>query len=210
MFKEILAPLDHLEAKAGEKVYGVGINDAPYYTSLLVDGVTQYCPYYMRWKKMLATCYSVSQGSGSLRTVCDEWHSLMRFRRWMEKQSWEGKELIHWLKVPGATIYSPATCLFVTRKVRSLFPARERRSNGRPFGVVEKGGRYLASCSTSGNRRGYVGSYATMSEAVEAYLSTKKVEVVSVASSQKDPAVNKSIIGYFDYFCSQQRALQAR
>lgn len=208
MFKEVAAPSDHIEAKIQEKVYGVGVNDAPYYTSLVVDGVTQYCPYYLRWKKMLATCYSASNGSGSLRTVCVEWRSLMGFRRWMERQDWEGKELTHWLRVPGATTYAPATCLFVPRKVRSLFPTKARSQNGQPFGVREKEGRFIVTCSSAGKKRGYVGSFDTRDEAIEAYVVAKESEAISLASAQKDPLVRQAVMDYSSYFSAEQRSLK--
>jgi hypothetical protein len=208
MFKEVVAPVDHVKAKMKDEVYGVGVNDAPYYTSLVVDGVIQYCPYYLRWKKMLATCYSARNGSGLLRTVCAEWHSLMGFRRWMERQDWERKELTHWLRVPGATFYSPATCLFVPRKVRSLFPTKARSQNGRPFGVREKEGRFIVTCSSAGKKRGYVGSFDTRDKAIEAYVAAKESEAFSLAYSQYDPLVRQAVLDYSSYFSTQQRSLK--
>lgn len=207
MFKEIAAPQVHIETKRKEKVCGVGTNDAPYYTSLEVDGMTCYCPYYTRWKKMLNSCYSVKNGSGALRSVCEEWQSFMGFRKWMEQQSWEGNELTHWLRVPGSTTYSPASCLFVSKRVRSLFPS-VRSKEGRPIGVKKARGRYVVSCYSIDRRYSYVGSYETLNEAVEAYVLAKEDEAKSVAYSQKDPLVTQAVLDYMSYFSTQQRALK--
>lgn len=208
MFKEIPIPQSHLEARRKDKVYGVGVNDAPYYTSLVVEGVSCYCPFYTRWKKMLSSCYSTKNGSGRRKSVCKEWLSFMAFRRWMELQSWQGKELTHWLRIPGTTIYSSATCLFVSKRVRSLFPAPSRQKAGRPFGVQEKDGRFLVSCSSVGSNRGYVGCFENREEATEAYVAAKESEAINLALSQNDPLVRQAVLDYSSYFSSQQRALK--
>ena len=208
MFKEIPVSQCHIETRRKEKVYGAGVNDAPYYTSLDVEGETHNCPFCTRWKKMLSSCYSIKNGSGVTKSVCNEWMSFMAFRGWMELQSWQGKELTHWLRMPGATIYSPATCLFVSKRVRSLFPAPTRRRTGRPFGVQATKGRFLVSCSSVGSKRGYVGSYNTLNEAIEAYISAKEAEAVNVACSQKDIMITKAVLDYSRYFSDQQRVFK--
>ena len=50
-------------------------------------------------------------------TVCEEWHSFMRFRAWMVEQDWEGKELDKDILFQGNKVYSPDTCVFVDKAV---------------------------------------------------------------------------------------------
>lgn len=39
-------------------VYGVGVNDADYVVSPIISGKRHICPFSIKWKDMLARCYS--------------------------------------------------------------------------------------------------------------------------------------------------------
>jgi hypothetical protein len=110
-------------------VYGVGINDSDYVTERKekVNGkwkVLWKCPYYCRWRDMLARCYSEKYQERYPTykgcTVIDEWLLFSNFKRWMEKQDWEGKDLDKDLLVEGNKVYSPETCVFVPQLVNSF------------------------------------------------------------------------------------------
>ena len=77
--------------KSKKLVFGKGINDADYDTKV--------CPYYREWYKMIQICYSTKWQANNDdedldgRTVCDEWLTFSNFKKWMQTQDWEGREL---------------------------------------------------------------------------------------------------------------------
>ncbi len=125
-------------------VYGVGLNDANYnvsVTNTLPDGeiVTEWCPYYTKWKNVLAR--SFSKRMKELRpfykdiTCCQEWLIFSNFKSWMKQQDWEGKQLDKDLLIYQNKIYSPETCVFVDRKINQ-FLVKSNNSRGKyPLGV---------------------------------------------------------------------------
>lgn len=102
------------------RVIGVGINDADYDTC--VNGSV--CPYYRKWADLLRRCYSKrfleKRSSYKGCTVCKEWHTFSNFKRWMEKQDWEGKVLDKDLLSGDDKIYSPDTCVFLPSKINNF------------------------------------------------------------------------------------------
>lgn len=121
-------------------VYGVGVNDAPYKVVDKVGGkVIWECPYYNRWRSVLGRCYSKPALKKAKHyhgcSVCDEWLYFMAFRKWMEKQDWEGKQLDKDLLVRGNKVYSPETCIFVPPKINSFATAANTIRGYCPIGV---------------------------------------------------------------------------
>lgn len=104
-------------------VQGVGINDIPGSSSLSKDG--KLCRYYATWSAMIQRCYSASYQIKKPWyvgvEVCREWHLFSNFKRWMESQDWEGKELDKDILSFEGKIYSPETCCFVTSLVNNFF-----------------------------------------------------------------------------------------
>ena len=100
-------------------VYGVGTNDAWYMIETTAGGETYCCGYYQRWVAMLRRCYSKQMHRKFPTykdcTVCDEWITFSNFRKWMETQDWQGKELDKDILFPGNKHYSPDNCVFVGR-----------------------------------------------------------------------------------------------
>ena len=105
---------------------GVGINDADYnvYETENVDGklkIVWMCPFYRTWKSMLERCYSSKYQSKHPTykgcSVCVNWLIFSKFKSWMEKQDYQGKQLDKDLLKEGNKVYSPKYCIFVDRKV---------------------------------------------------------------------------------------------
>ena len=75
--------------KENKLIQGAGVNDADYPVTKYENGKRVICPYYQTWKHMLVRAYSDKckqrQPTYEDVTVCEEWHSFMRFRAWMEK-----------------------------------------------------------------------------------------------------------------------------
>ena len=115
--------------KRNKLVYGVGINDADYNVHVheTINGKQiriWECPFYGTWVRMLRRCYSEKchQKQPTYRgcKVCDEWLLFSNFKRWMEQQDWQGKQLDKDLLVTGNKLYSPDTCIFVDRKINTF------------------------------------------------------------------------------------------
>lgn len=133
-------------------VHGIGINDVEEKTWIHVDGRRIKHPVYKRWIHMLARCYSKRELN--LRptyhgcTVCEEWHRFSNFKRWMESQDWQGKQLDKDLLVKGNKIYSPDTCIFISQQLNS-FSNDMKASRGQwPLGVDfnKRMGKFHARC----------------------------------------------------------------
>ena len=53
-------------------------------------------------------------------SVSEEWLRFSNFKRWMEKQDWDGKQLDKDILFEGNKVYSAETCVFVTSVVNSF------------------------------------------------------------------------------------------
>lgn len=98
-------------------VYGAGINDADYVVEKRSKNGRVKCNFYIKWKEMIRRCYSEKE---KLRkpyyedcTLCADWLVFSNFKKWMETQNWQGKQIDKDLLVVGNKIYSPETCCFV-------------------------------------------------------------------------------------------------
>ena len=172
-------------------VYGIGINDANYTVCPVVEGKRAWCPYYRAWTGMLERCYcskfQAKQPTYVGCAVTNEWRVFSAFRVWMVAQSWEGMELDKDLLIPGNKIYSPDTCLFVSRAVNLLLTDHAAARGPYPQGVSwHKGGaKYQAKCSVNGKRK-HIGYFKTINEAEIAYLDFKSALIEDAAESQPD------------------------
>lgn len=185
-----------LEDKVAKKklICGIGINDGS--TMTTENGVRKGCPYFRRWYGIIERCYSERQLSmkDSYRdcTVCEEWLTFSNFKRWMEQQDWENKEIDKDIIFPGNKIYGPDTCVFVPRRV-NLFVMEKRRSltnKDLPIGVMNFEGRYMAQCSRI-DKAGigdYLGCFNTPEEAHEAWRA-EKLRIVEVLKSEVEERV---------------------
>lgn len=175
-------------------VYGVGINDLvddPNYHTMKCDRssgkkkVFWKCPFYQKWRSMLRRCYAsnASKYAPSYNgcTVSEGWHRFSTFKKWMESQSWEGKELDKDILVPGNKVYGEDTCLFVSKKLNNLFNSRRGEY---PQGVHLKSSStsYIAECYRDG-KSNYLGSFATVEEASAVYNEYKRAYILEVADN---------------------------
>ena len=119
--------------------YGVGINDADYTVNPIINGRNKMCLFFSSWQGMLERSYS--QRYHALNptykdcSVCKLWLRFSEYKKWMEAQDWEGKDLDKDILVPGNKVYSPLTCCFVSHAVNSLLLDRGRARGDYPQGV---------------------------------------------------------------------------
>lgn len=179
-------------------VYGIGINDADY----IVRKDNKNCPYYERWKIMLRRCYGekelIRDPSYKDCSVCDGWLRFSNFKSWMETKNWEGKQLDKDLLGDG-TIYSPATCCFVSKLINIFINTGSTKQNTLMIGVVStshrsKSNPYMARCNNPfTKKKEYLGIFATELEAHLAWK-TRKCEFASMlADVQDDPVVAEAL-----------------
>lgn len=170
-------------------IFGVGINDADYQTQPLINGKILLCPFYQRWTSMMRRCYSLKYHSSRPTyadcTVAAEWLAFSVFRRWMESQEWEGKELDKDVLEHGNRVYSPSKCLFVSRSVNSLLLGNLSRRGLLPQGVTlnKPWGKFVASISLHGKRK-HLGAFTCSKEASEVYKTAKAAHIIEVAQTQ--------------------------
>lgn len=178
-------------------VQGIGINDADYPTDS--NGVQ--CPFYSRWKDMLARCYSAkAHKTYRDKSVCDQWLKFSNFKVWMETQDWQGNQLDKDLLVQGNKVYSPETCVFVTPQVNSFLSDCRGKRGDYPVGVhFHKGaGRFAAQCRTLGGGKKHLGLFDNPELAHEAWLEFKS-NLGEVLAGQQTNADVKIALLSIDY-----------
>ena len=181
--------------KKPRKVYGVAINDADYAVKPIgPDGKRLRCPYYRAWNEMLRRAYCpkfLARFPTYIGvTVCEEWHSFMAFRDWMETQDWQGKHLDKDIIVPGNKVYSPDTCVFVPPAINTLLIDSAASRGEWPIGVNwnKRDKRYYSRIKIAGREK-YLGRFTCPHEAHMAWRKAKVRIVRDAAREQDDPRV---------------------
>lgn len=196
--------------KAKKLVCGVGINDADYKvtrgSTIEVDGKRVYkvewrCPFYVTWKSMIVRCYSDKYQSKRPTyegcTVCGDWLIFSNFRAWMIQQDYKGKELDKDLLFKCNKVYSPTTCVFVSRMV-NLFMGDSGATRGKYLigaSWNKAAGKFLAHCRNPFlNKGAHLGCFDTEQEAHQAWLKRKLELAHLLAAEQTDTRVAKALI----------------
>ena len=201
---------------APKLVYGVGINDVDYVThkmeTIEVNGkqkqkLVWYCPYHRTWKSMLQRCYSSKFQERNPAyigcSVSEEWLTFSNFKRWMECQDFEGKQLDKDLLFEGNKVYSKETCVFVSGMVNN-FTIDRRASRGEwLIGVNwdKRYGKFKSRCNNQFTKKSeHLGHFSCELEAHQAWLKRKLELAHELAAEQTDERVAKALImRYTDY-----------
>lgn len=171
----------------GPNVWGVATNDADYvvntYEFETVDGrrrckLVSVCPFYRTWHSMLRRCYSdwyLSRNPTYVGCEVDEeWLTFSKFKAWMEKQDWEGKQLDKDILGNGK-LYSQHTCCFISRKVNGFLNTHKRRGRKLPTGVHlhKRTGKYVAQIHIESGAQVPLGIFDNPQLAHEAWFEEK-------------------------------------
>lgn len=182
--------------------HGVGVNDASYMIHIKdSNGNVKECPFYNRWHSMMQRCYSdVWHKRSPSYLKCEivvEWHLFSNFKRWMEAQDWEGKELDKDVKVVGNKIYGPETCLFVPSKINKLLTNNAARRGKYPVGVsLDKDtNKFIAYCRINSNRKN-LGRFNTPEDAHSAYKAFKKNLIEYNANLPENEYIRKHLLNH--------------
>lgn len=185
-------------------LYGLALNDANYPLSRKVNGSTERCPFYCKWVGMLERCYSepfkIKWPTYAGCTVCDEWLTFSKFKSWMEKQDWQGKQLDKDILVKGNKVYSPETCVFVSAEI-NYFVRDSSGSRGEyPIGVswhkINK--KFVAQCKNPITKKGeQIGFFDNVEDAHMAWRRAKHKHAMALASKCDDSRVSDALIARY-------------
>ena len=183
-----------------KKVYGVGINDADYVVQpTRPDGKRSICPYYLAWLNMLTRAYSpkshARRPTYSGVTACEEWHSFMAVRAWMETQDWQGKQLDKDIIAPGNKVYSPDTCVFVSPALNTLLTDSAAARGEWPIGVSwRKDHKKFQAYIEEGGKQRHLGYFTCPQEAHMAWRNAKVSLVREAAYDQADIRIKRGLL----------------
>ena len=196
--------------KTKKLVYGVGINDADYVTrkweTIEVNGKQKQkfvwiCPYYSVWTHMLERCYSSKRQETHPTykgcSVSEEWLTFSNFKRWMESQDFEGKQLDKDLLFEGNKVYSKETCVFVTRVVNMFTVDRSNDRGEWSIGVYwnKASEKFRAMCRNPlTKKQEHLGLFTCELEAHQAWLKRKLELATLLAAEQTDSRVARALI----------------
>lgn len=168
-------------------VRGVGLNDS--------QVGTKGCPFYARWENMLDRVYSGRHKTYQGKEVCREWLTFSNFKSWMEVQDWEGKELDKDLLGDGS-LYSPDTCLFVSKSVNQFMTKAGSIQGEYPTGVSydKRLKKFSAKCGDLNNNRVHLGTFLTAVDAEIAYRNYKTKLAEELAGQQTNQRVANAIL----------------
>ena len=157
-------------------VYGVGINDGKYRTSLN----NKHSKEYNLWIAMIGRCYSETylKECQTYRDckVSDNFLNYTYFHEWCQTQvgfnndGWcMDKDII----TRGNKIYGENTCSFVPQEINTFFNTHGAVITGYPLGVRLDKGKYAANCCLKGKTK-YLGSFDHPQEAYAVYKQFKE------------------------------------
>lgn len=181
-------------------VMGVGLNDSNYPVSPINNGKQKRCNFYQVWKSMLERCYDKKYQSRFPTyidcTVIDEWLIFSNFKKWMEKQDWQGKHLDKDLLIYGNKVYSPQACAFVDPVINSFLTEKRSKSSELPVGVsFHKGNNsFLSRCSNPlTGKRDNLGYFHCANLAHQAWRERKHELACKLADIQIDDRIASAL-----------------
>jgi len=180
-------------------IFGVGINDADYIVSPIINGKQKTCVFYLTWKSMLARCfympYHKYRPTYTQCTVTTKWLLFSSFKSWMKNQDWKGKQLDKDIVTPRNKHYSPENCVFIPSKLNNLILDSNAIRGSHPQGVcLEKNiHKFRASCKVDG-KQNKLGYFTTPEEASQAYKQFKSNHITEIASQQTDERIKNGLL----------------
>lgn len=130
-------------------------------------------------------------------SICEEWYSFKNFYNWFIKQDYEGKFIDKDIltKEGEPKVYSPETCVFVSREMNNFFIVDRKKSNDLPVGVhyTRNKKKYYASISINNKKVYLCKNTDCIEEAELAYLECKLGLLESLSSTIKDKKLKKGL-----------------
>lgn len=195
-------------------LFGVGINDVTdcepqhFYEYDKISGKRKLigvCRYYKRWRCLIQRCYSEKFKHKNPNyndcTVCEEWKYLSNFIKWVDSQpnrNWENEFLDKDILVKGNKVYSPNTCVFISRSINNFTTDRRNYSGEYETGVTLKDGKFRGRCNNPfTGKEEHLGIFATEAEAHKAWQAKKHEYACQLAELQEDPRVAQALCNFY-------------
>lgn len=172
-------------------LYGVGITD--------VDYIVNKCPFYLKWQQVIRRCdsteYTLKRPNLSA-DISDDWRYFSKFRKWMEEQEWQNKEIDKDLLIRGNRLYSAETCLLVDTVVNTFINEFRTKQSDLPIGCSrQKNGKIIVQVKDwESGQRVYVGTFDSVDLAKRAYYETKHRFAVRLAETQTNEKVVNALL----------------
>ena len=139
--------------------------------------------YYKIWHGMLTRCYDPKfHEKRPTYDGCKVEDYLLNFQHmceWLENNYYEipcetmclDKDILY----KGNKVYSRETCIFVPKRINSLFVKRDNDRGNSPIGTTpNSSGNYQVQCWNGNGKYIYLGSYSTKEEAFQVYKKYKE------------------------------------
>lgn len=148
---------------------------------------------YGTWHGVLERCYDLEYKKRKPTykncTVCDEWLNYSIFKKWYDENIYNiDDDQIHLDKdiiKKGNKCYCPQYCVFVPRRINSLFTNGTNVRGKLPVGITLDRTTFRARLSTL-NGRIDLGHYRNVEEAFDAYKTAKENYIKQVAEEYKN------------------------
>lgn len=160
-------------------------------------------PQYKSWLSMLERCYSKKHQERRPNykgcSVAEIWHNFQNFAKWYDENHYQIADqemnLDKDILVKGNKVYSPEVCVFVPKKINTLFIKSNTKRGNLPIGVLYRKdiikNPYSASCGDGNGKQFKVGSFDKPEKAFEAYKTAKEKVIKQIAEEYKDRIPNK-------------------
>lgn len=152
---------------------------------------------YKKWSSMFTRCYREKYRKYNATytdvKICEDWHNFQNFASWHEDNYYTlGEEEMQLdkdilFKGKGSKIYSPENCVYVPKRINSLFATNKASRGDLPIGVTfTKEKVYRASLQRKGCNSRFLGDYKTPEEAFKRYKIEKEKVIKEVAEEYRD------------------------
>lgn len=177
-------------------IYGWGINDAGYSVSPRNGGKRVECPFYAKWRGMIARvhCEKRLARNPTYRGVriCEEWRRFSNFAAWLSTKEWSkelDKDLI------SGVLYSPNTCLLVSKKVNYAIAGVRPAISGKLVGVHynKEKQKYQAICTNFSGRKKHLGYFLSEEVAHGVWRAAKLAYLNKLADAESNLSVSWAI-----------------
>jgi len=121
---------------------------------------------------------------------------------WAKKGSMKritGNDLDKDVLIRGNTLYSPATCIFITREVNRFFNDHAASRGEYLIGATwhKRDNKFIAACNNGKGKSVHLGCFDTEIEAHNAWRAYKHALACKLADEQTDPRVADVLRSYY-------------
>lgn len=176
--------------KRGQRIFGVGINDYNGQVSKSKNGKKKtYEKFYLCWKAMLQRCYDPIElrrnPTYKKNFVCDDWHSLSKFKEWFDDNYVEGYQLDKDILNPFENEYCSENCGFIPQDLNKLLAIKTKQ--GEFKGVYWNNSSYSVVVGNGSRNKVYTkAGFKTKEAAYKHYTDKKKDFLLETLRTTKD------------------------